>query len=76
MWSLARRLAIFTQNSSEYPKTSRQSLVAYGHSGLPLGFWIFTLVFREYFANRLAKLHILPHYWISDAFDNGLALQR
>ena len=31
-----------------------------GHSGFPLSFWIFTLVFREYFANRLAKLHILP----------------
>ena len=81
MWSLAQRMAISTQNSSEYPKTqvnihpktsrggqtSRQSLVGYAHSRLPLGLaaplgfgWIFTLVFREYFAIRFAKLHILP----------------
>ena len=70
MWSLARRLAIFTSKLERrvniQTRGRQQSLVGYAHSGLlpsprfdihsPLSF------FGEYFANRLAKLHISPQF--------------
>ena len=68
MSSFARRMAIFTQNSREYPKTSGaipRGLRPLGIALSVFGFWIFSLVFHEYFAIRLAKLDIVLHYGAS-----------
>ena len=75
MWSLAQRMAISTQNSRniqnsrEYPSKNLAAITrglrplviaARFLDGYSLSFWIFTLVFRAYFAIRFAKLNILP----------------
>ena len=67
MWSLAQRMANIhskTRVNIQKPRgnplwatPTRDCRSVFGYS---LSFWIFTLVFREYFAIRFAKLHILP----------------
>ena len=59
MPSFSWRLAIFTQKLENIQKPRGQSLVGYAHSGLPPRFLDILSFFREYFANRLAKLDIL-----------------
>ena len=63
MWSLARGMAQYSlKNSREYPKTSGAIPLGLRPLGIaPLVFGYSLSFFREYFAIRLTKLHILLH---------------